>query len=249
MQLASDTVSGLFQSLGTPETLWASAAEGLAPAVRPRVNAHIHLPPNFSAFDTVTQAIDLTEAQGVGVLGASNYYDYTVYGDFAQQAAQHGIFPLFGIEIIALIDDLVRAGVKLNDPGNPGKMYLCGKGISRFDPMTPEATALLEVIRSKDSERMARMVARMAEIFAEAGLETGLYAHLVKTGIVARHGSPISTVYLQERHVAQAFQEALFAECQARGARRGCWRGSSVFPRRSGRTMRLECRTRSAPIS
>jgi len=220
MQSATETVSGLFQSLGAPETLWARAAEGLAPATRPRVNAHIHLPPNFSAFDTVTQAIDLAEAQQVGVLGASNYYDYTVYGDFAQQAAQHGIFPLFGIEIIALIDDLVRAGVKLNDPGNPGKMYLCGKGISRFDAMTPEATELLSVIRSKDSERMARMVARMAEIFAEAGLETGLYAHLVKAGIVARHGSPIATVYLQERHVAQAFQEALFAQVapEERGA-------------------------------
>jgi hypothetical protein len=220
MQSATDTVSVLFQPLGTPESLWARAAQGLAPTARPRVNAHIHLPPNFSAFDTVAQAIDLADAQQVGVLGASNYYDYTVYGEFAQQAAQHGIFPLFGIEIIALIDDLVRAGVKLNDPGNPGKMYLCGKGISRFDPMTPEATELLGVIRSKDSERMARMVARMAEIFAAAGLETGLYGQAVKAGIVARHGSPLSTVYLQERHVAQAFQEALFAELtpEERGA-------------------------------
>jgi len=220
MQSATETVSGLFESLGAPEALWACAAEGLAPTTRPRVNAHIHLPPNFSAFDTVTQAIGLAKAQQVGVLGASNYYDYTVYSDFAQQAAQHGIFPLFGIEIIALIDDLVRAGVKLNDPGNPGKMYLCGKGISRFDTMTPEATELLSVIRSKDSERMARMTERLAEVFAAAGLETGLDAEAVKAGIVARHGSPLATVYLQERHVAQAFQEALFTQLapEERGA-------------------------------
>jgi len=220
MQSATETVSGLFQSLGAPETLWARAAEGLAPTVRPRVNAHIHLPPNFSAFDTVSQAIGLAEAQKVGVLGASNYYDYTVYGDFARQAAEHGIFPLFGIEIIALIDDLVRAGIKLNDPGNPGKMYLCGKGISRFDAMSPEATELLSVIRSKDSERMARMTERLAEVFAAAGLETGLDAETVKAGVVARHGSPLATVYLQERHVAQAFQEALFAQTapEERGA-------------------------------
>ncbi len=219
MQLATETISVLFQPLGTPASLWTRAAEGLAPPIRPRVNAHIHLPPNFSAFDTVAQAIDLADAQKVKVLGASNYYDYTVYGEFAQQAAQHGIFPLFGIEIIALIDDLVRAGVKLNDPGNPGKMYLCGKGISRFDPMTPEGVELLSVIRSKDSERMARMTAGLAEVFAAAGLETGLDAEAVKAGIVARHGSPLATVYLQERHVAQAFQEALFA--QAAAAERG----------------------------
>jgi hypothetical protein len=212
MQSATDTVSALFRPLGAPETLWAHAAEGLAPAARPRVNAHIHLPPNFSAFDTVAQAIGLAEAQQVKVLGASNYYDYTVYDEFARQAAQHGIFPLFGIEIIALIDELVRTGVKLNDPGNPGKIYLCGKGIARFDPMTPEAAELLGVIRSKDSERMARMTERLAEVFAAAGLQTGLDAEAVKAGIVARHGSPLDTVYLQERHVAQAFQEALFAQ-------------------------------------
>jgi hypothetical protein len=220
MQSAAETISVLFHSLGTPETLWAQAAEGCAPAVRPRVNAHIHLPPNFSAFDTVAQAITLADAQEVGVLGASNYYDYSVYRTFAQQAAQHGIFPLFGIEIIALIDELVRAGVKLNDPGNPGKMYLCGKGISYFDPMTPEAADLLGVIRSKDSARMTRITERLAEVFAAAGLAIGLDAEGVKAGIVARHGSPLATVYLQERHVAQEFQEALFArvEAQERGA-------------------------------
>ncbi len=220
MQAVGDTISVLSGEIGTPEALWACAAEGVGPVTRPLVNAHIHLPPNFSAFDTVAQAVALADAQQVGVLGASNYYDYTVYREFAAQAARHGIFPLFGIEIIALIDDLVRTGVKLNDPGNPGKMYLCGKGISRFDPMTAEATELLGVIRSKDSARMARMIARLAEVFAAGGLETGLDSEAVKAGVVARHGSPLATVYLQERHVAQAFQEALFAQTAAeeRGA-------------------------------
>jgi hypothetical protein len=217
MQSATDTVSALFQPLGDPETLRARAAEGLVAPSRPCVNAHIHLPPNFSAFDTVAQAIGLAEAQHVGVLGVSNYYDYTVYSDFARQAAQHGIFPLFGIEIIALIGDLVQAGVKLNDPGNPGKMYLCGKGITSFDPMTPAAAELLSVIRSKDSERMARMTGRLAEVFAAGGLETRLDADAVKAQIVARHGSPVDTVYLQERHLAQAFQEALFAQVAVTG--------------------------------
>ncbi|MCC2670179.1 MAG: hypothetical protein K0Q72_2650, partial [Armatimonadetes bacterium] len=100
----------------------------------PKVNAHIHLPPNFSAFDTVAQAVDLARDQGIGVLGASNYYDYTVYGEFSERARAAGIYPLFGLEVIALLDDLQEAGVKINDPGNPGKLYLCGKGLSRFSP-------------------------------------------------------------------------------------------------------------------
>jgi hypothetical protein len=175
------------------------------------VNAHIHLPPNFSAFDTVEQAVTLAADQGVRVLGASNYYDYQVYKDFARRAAPRGLYPLFGLEIIALLEDQQAAGVKINDPGNPGKMYICGKGISRFDPMTEEAARLLGVIREKDSARMARMVARLAEVFAAAGVDLGLDEESVKQSIVRRHGSDPATVYLQERHVAQAFQEALFA--------------------------------------
>lgn len=179
-------------------------------AGRLRVNAHIHLPPNFSAFDNVEQAVELAAEQDVRVLGASNYYDYQVYSDFARLAERHGIYPLYGLEIIALLNDLLAAGVKINDPGNPGKMYLCGKGISRFNPMSAEAAGLLDVIRIKDSERMARMVTRLAEVFEAAGLDLDLDEAATKQFIVRRHGSDPATITLQERHVAQAFQETLF---------------------------------------
>ena len=213
-----DTVVTLFQELGAPDALEAKAEAGFAPLARPKVNAHIHLPPNFSAFETVAQAIGLADAQDVRVLGASNYYDYRVYADFAQQAKEKGIFPLFGLEIIALLEDLVRAGIKLNDPGNPGKMYICGKGITGFAPFSAQALSLLEVIRSKDSERMARMTERLAEVCAAAGAETGLNAEAVKARIVKRHACAPEAVYLQERHVAQAFQEVLFEQVEG-GAR------------------------------
>ncbi len=207
---ATTQTTALIRDLGDPDALSARAARGSAPRVRPRVNSHIHLPPNFSAFDTPQQAVDLAAGQDVRVLGVSHYYDYQVYADFAARASRQGVFPLFGLEVIALIEDLVRAGTRINDPGNPGKMYLCGKGITGFDPMSPAARGLLDVIRRNDSERMARMTAKLAGVFAAAGLETGLDEEAVKERVVRRHGSPRETVYLQERHIAQAFQEALF---------------------------------------
>lgn len=205
----SSSINALLE-LGQPDELRALAQQGYAPATRPRVNSHIHLPPNFSAFETVQQAVELADSQDVDVLGISNYYDYSVYMDFTRQATERGIFPLFGIEIIALIDDLVRAGVKINDPGNPGKMYICGKGIVRFEDMTPQGRELLNVIRHSDSTRMAQMTERLSGIFAGRGLQTELDENAVKDMIVRRHGSPRETVYLQERHIAQAFQERLF---------------------------------------
>jgi hypothetical protein len=100
--------------------------------------------------------------------------------------------------------------VKVNDPGNPGKTYLCGKGITRFDEMTAEAARLIGVIRRNDSERMAAMIDRLRTIFRDRGLETDVDERAVIDMVVRRHGVRRETVYLQERHISQAFQEALF---------------------------------------
>lgn len=197
------------RALGTPSTMRDLAARGCL-AERQKVNAHVHLPPNFSAFLDVKQVLDLAGQQGIGVLGASNYYDYDVYGNLIRLARAKGIFPLLGLEVICWADDLAKAGVKINDPGNPGKFYLCGKAVTRLDPMTPEASRLLNIIRRNDSARMAKVVARLAEIFDRCGVRTGLTESGVIERVVHRCGCPTSRVYLQERHVCQAFQERFF---------------------------------------
>jgi len=208
---ALDAVS----QLGAVEQMRALAAEGLAPADQPKTNTHVHLPPNFSAFESVQQVVDLAADQGVGVLGVSNYYDFGVYSDFVALARQRGIFPLFGLEVITLIDDLVRSGVLVNDPNNPGRAYLCGKGITRFAEMSDEAARLMGVIRDSDRRRMAEMTAKVRTIFDRAGVTTGLDADTVVENIVTRHRCRPDAVTIQERHIAQAFQEALFAAVPA----------------------------------
>lgn len=198
------------RNLGTPAELRALAERGYGPAERPRVNAHIHLPPNFSAFDSVAQAVRLAAGEQIGVLGVSNYYDFEVYGDFVEQARAGRIFPLFGLEIIAMQEALRDTGVKVNDPGNPGKTYLCGKGITRFEEFTSEAVRLLDIIRHNDARRMASMTDRIRKILRDRGLDTAVDEKSVIDLVVQRHGARRETVYLQERHISQAFQEALF---------------------------------------
>ena len=208
-QSVQDALDGL-RGLGGADEMAAMAAAGSAPAFRPLVNSHIHLPPNFSAFRSIEQAVSLAAEQGVGVLGVSNYYYHDVYGEYVALARRSGIFPLFGLEIIALIDEHVRDGVLINDPGNPGRIYICGKGITRFGEMTDEAERLMGIIRRNDERRMAEMTSRLAAIFADRGLDTGLDDQAVVDMVVRRHGCPREIVVIQERHVAQAFQEVLF---------------------------------------
>ncbi len=198
------------RDLGTPAEIRALADQGYGPSSAPLVNSHIHLPPNFSAFDSVDQAVRLAASERIGVLGISNYYDFEVYGQFVEQAQRSGIFPLFGLEIISMQDDLRQAGVKVNDPGNPGKTYLCGKGITRFEEMTTAAADLISVIRRNDSQRMALMTDRMRAALRDRGFNAEVDEQAIVETIVKRHHVPLQTVYLQERHISQAFQEALF---------------------------------------
>ena len=233
LQSVRDTLGKLLPPEKCEEVL-RLADRGLAPPGRPKSNSHIHLPPNFSAFRSVAQAVELAAGQDVRVVGLSNYYDFTVYGEFTELARARGIFPLFGLEIIALIDELVKSGVKVNDPGNPGKIYICGKGICRFGRMTRRARTLMDTIRRSDRQRMKAMTAKMAAIFEGGGLKTGLDDQRVIDLVARRSACPPQAITLQERHVALAFQEALFRMVppQERAARLGEIFGAQSADRR-----------------
>jgi hypothetical protein len=188
----------------------------LAGAMRARVgaivNTHVHLPPNFSAFDTPAQAVQLAAREGVRALGASNYHHFGVYASLRDEAARAGVIPLFGIEIITLVEGLQRDGVLVNDPVNPGRMYLCGKGITRFDPPSGAAAGLLAGMRVASDERMREMAERLRQCFAAAGLSTGLTEATIADEVARLAGVPRPWVSLQERHLARAFQQALFGQ-------------------------------------
>lgn len=176
----------------------------------PAANTHIHLPPNFSAFQSVEQAIDKGAAEGLVVLGAGNYYDFRVYEQFTDLALAKGIFPLFGTEIIAMQEDLRRQGIRVNDPVNPGKTYICGKGITRFTDLSKDASPLLEQIRNNDAWRAEQMAASLDRYFLAHRINTNLDAGTIIQMVARRHRCPTDWVVLQERHLAMAFQQRLF---------------------------------------
>lgn len=175
----------------------------------PVVNTHVHFPPNFSAFGTVADAIDAATREGAAAVGISNFFDQQVYARFAEQAQTAGILPLFGLEFITLDDDLAAGGVRVNDPANPGRMYLCGKGIAPFRRKSEVAARIATSIRSGNDDRAAEMVAKLADWFAACGLDTGLSAPVIARDVAAATGVPVEWVSLQERHIAMAFQRVL----------------------------------------
>ena len=179
---------------------------------RPIVNTHVHLPPNFSAFKTAEGAVEMAAAEGVAAIGTANYHDFHVYARFAAAANARGIVPLFGLEIITLIDDLPGGGMLMNDPTNLNRMYLCGKAITRFDPPIASAALRMATMRAASEERMRKMTALIATRFGQAGLDGSLTDGRIAASVAEQAGVPIEWVSLQERHVAQAFQGLLFGD-------------------------------------
>jgi hypothetical protein len=177
----------------------------------PIVNTHVHVPPNFSAFRSPEDVVETAKAEGVRAIGISNFYDQQVYGRFAELCRAAGIVPLFGLEFITLVPDLEAAAIRVNDPANPGRMYVCGKGIDPFREKSAEAAATATEIREGNDSRAAAMVQRLDAHLRAAGLGTPLTAQIIAADVAARGGVPVEWVSLQERHIARAVEEAVSA--------------------------------------
>lgn len=175
----------------------------------PIVNTHVHVPPNFSAYATPSEVISEAVAQGVAALGISNFYDQQVYARFAEEARAAGIVPLFGLEFITLDPALAEAGVKVNDPANPGRLYFCGKGINPFKTKSDAAAATASAIRQGNDDRASAMVDQLTAHFTAQDVPTDLDAPTIAAAVAERGDLPVEWVSLQERHVARAYADVI----------------------------------------
>ena len=50
----------------------------------PAVNTHVHLPPNFSAFEHVASVVERAREEGIVAIGTANYFDFHVYRQLAE---------------------------------------------------------------------------------------------------------------------------------------------------------------------
>ena len=201
-------------------------------------NTHVHLPPNFSSFPSAAAAAAQARREGVGVLGISNYYGTGGYGEFAAACLAEGVFPLFGMEIIVRFEGVREAsgrvpsgriasgGVphppgRINDPQNPGKMYLCGKGLL---PCRRGATAnpTLESIIRIDRARAVGIIEKLCSHASSAGLSICLDAETISKAVAEDCKVDRGEIVLQERHIARAAALAIDA-CPA-AERRERWR-------------------------
>ena len=165
------------------------------------VNAHLHTPFSFSAFDSVSQAAGMAAEQGVKVIGINDFYSIDGYVEWERAAREKKLYPLFNIEFISLNSEDQAAGVRVNDPNNPGRTYLSGKGMAFPVKLSGEPAAQLAAVREESNRQVAAMCGKVLALFKELGADSGFDFESIKRDLTK--GS------VRERHLAKAIRMAV----------------------------------------
>ncbi len=163
-----------------------------------KVNAHLHTPYSFSAFSSIAQALDMAEKEEVKIVGINDFYTTDGYNEWAKECAKRQLVPLFNIEFISLQQGDQEAGIRVNDPQNPGRTYLSGKGLRHPIQLEQPYLSQLETVREESNWHVARMCEKINQLLSkiEAGfsLDYSEIAKMFTKGIV------------RERHLAKALR-------------------------------------------
>lgn len=167
------------------------------------VNAHLHTPYSFSAFSDVKQALDMAAEEGVGVVGINDFYSLDGYKEWSEECGKRHLFPLFNIEFISLNSEDQANGLRVNDPNNPGRTYLSGKGLAFPIILNGEPARQLAAVKAESNRQVAAMCAKLNAHLEAVG--AGFTIDFAKVEKELTRGS------IRERHLAKALRLAVDA--------------------------------------
>ena len=167
------------------------------------VNAHLHTPYSFSAFSSIAQALDLAQKEGVKVVGINDFYSMDGYREWREECGKRRLFPLLGIEFISLNAEDQAAGLRVNDPNNPGRTYISGKGLASPVILKGEEARQLEAVKAESNAQVERMCAKLNDHLAAVGAGFTISFEEVRDKLT--RGS------IRERHLATAVRMAVDA--------------------------------------
>jgi hypothetical protein len=166
------------------------------------VNAHIHTPYSFSAFDSIKKIFTMAKAEHISVIGINDFFVTEGFEDFCTESLQHGIFPLFNIEFIGLLKEEQRLNIRINDTNNPGRCYFSGKGLDYPFHLQPSYLRILETVIEESQQQVKAMVLKTNDWFARIGLPLQLDYDNIRIKYTKK--------LVRERHIAKAIRIAVY---------------------------------------
>jgi hypothetical protein len=163
-----------------------------------KVNNHVHTPWSFSAFRSVEEAVRMADKEGVKILGINDFYVTSGYTEFIEKCRLYRLFPLLNVELIGISREDQQAGVRVNDPGNPGRTYISGKGLAFPSVLPVKQQQKLDRVVSESNHQVAQMIDLLNRWLEYH--QTGISLSMEE--IMKEHARDL----LRERHVAKALR-------------------------------------------
>lgn len=167
-----------------------------------KVNAHLHTPFSFSAFDDISQIFSLAVKENIKVTGINDFFVTDGYEAFCSEALKHNIFPLFNIEFIGLLKHEQQQNIRINDPNNPGRCYFSGKGLDYPFHVQEHHAGKLKKILDASQKQVKAMVEKANDWFSEVGADIRLDFDTIRASFARK--------LVRERHIAKAIRIAVF---------------------------------------
>ncbi len=177
------------------------------------VNAHIHSPYSFSAFNDLRQAFEMARNEGVRVLGINDFNTTEGYAEFNSLSSEYRIFPLFNIEFMGLMKEEQQKGIRINDPNNPGRIYFSGKGLDFPVNIQAEEAEKLHGVVEKSHLQVRAMIGKLNRYLE--GIDGGLKLDFKE---VQRY---YAKNMVRERHIALALRVMIFERFETPAERTG----------------------------
>ena len=163
------------------------------------INLHVHTNESFSVFRSPTEAVWYAYQEGVEYFGINDHYTTAGHEEFRLACEIARIKAIFSIEAKAMDSDALERGIRINDPINPGRVYLIGKGLTRRLKPGGKSYTLFRSVREAIQKRNEKIVERLNSHAAEKGYSLNLsYADVLS--LAPRRNAT-------ERHAIQAFCE------------------------------------------
>jgi len=162
-------------------------------------NLHVHSNHSFSVFRSATEAVAHALQAGVEIFGLNDFFTTAGAAEFHAACALVQMPGIVSLECIAIDRPSQSAGTLLNDPANPGKVYLCGKAVTH--PDEPIANRRLADLRAQQERRNRALTVKAdAHMQRVLGLSGPTWQDVVDQ-------TPAGNT--TERHVAKAIHVSL----------------------------------------
>jgi len=176
------------------------------------VNGHVHTPFSFSAFSDIPAIFEMALKENIKVVGINDFFVADGYPQFYENSIKNNVFALFNIEFIGLLKEEQAAGIRINDPNNPGRCYFSGKGLTYPFDLPNDLDAKLHAVITESQLQVEAMVDKANKWFAEINAGIILDFSLLK--------KKFAQELVRERHVAKAIRVAAFEKATNETARK-----------------------------